>query len=313
VLVYVPVLIAGPGQVSPSVKVMPNKLSIVIPTYNRVELLKRAVESALAQEGSADYEIIVVDDSSQDNTWSYLQNMIDARLKTFHNEVRLGMGCNWNKAVSQSSGEYVFLLQDDDLAMPNLLARAAEIIDKYRSVDLICFATCLMDSDESSQRIFWRYPREELWPAPQALLYFAGNWTLSSTQVVFSRSLFDRYGGFDLTPPIMSDAEAILRWMVHADTVVIPDVLALRRAWSGSVTSSTIHSTEMSQTMQHLKTSVTTLAASSGKLSNTQLNQLAQHLETSFIEPYTSGRNSHSPASFFRRLFMRREPPRQLL
>lgn len=262
------------------------KFSIVIPTYKRVNLLKCTVESALAQEGFGDFEVVVVDDCSPDETWDYLQSLRHPKLRIFRNDPRLGMGRNWNRTVRASSGEYVFILQDDDVATPQLLARAAALLDKYEGVDLLCFATCIIGADETERRIFWQPPREELWRAPRALLYFAETWALSSTQVIFSRATFERYGEFDLTPPIMSDAEAILRWMVHATTLVVPEALALRRVWPGSVTSATISSPEMVETMRFLAASVASHAESSGRLNARQMRLLRRQLARTFIESY---------------------------
>lgn len=115
------------------------KFSIVIPTYNRATLLKRTVESALLQDEFEDYEVIVVDDCSSDETWDYLRNIKSPKLRIFRNDSRLGMGPNWNKAVRLSHGEYVFILQDDDIALPNLMSRASALLDRYDGVDLLCF------------------------------------------------------------------------------------------------------------------------------------------------------------------------------
>ena len=147
--------------------------SIVVPTYNRAGLLKRTVESALQQDGFDDYEVLVVDDCSEDRTWDYLRSVRDPKLRIFRNDPRLGMGRNWNQAVRLSAGEYVFILQDDDLALPDLLARASGLIEKYRAVDLICFTTCLINEGGQGKQVLWRPEREQLLSAPQALLYFA--------------------------------------------------------------------------------------------------------------------------------------------
>jgi hypothetical protein len=261
------------------------KISIVIPTYNRVALLQRSVESALAQDGFQDYEVIVVDDCSSDGSWDSLRRIANPRLKVFRNDSRLGMGPNWNKAVRLSQGEYVFILQDDDVALPNLLKRASELLAESYQIDLLCFATTLIDQDENDRQTFWRPERQEILPPPDALMYFARNWTLSTTQVIFSRVMFEKYGEFDLTPPIMSDAEAILRWMIHGRTLVATDTLALRRYWDGSVTSATISSVAMTETMKFLVQSISERAAASSTVSSSQLRELRESLSRTFLKP----------------------------
>jgi hypothetical protein len=255
-----------------------------MPTYNRLAFLKRAVESALTQEGAEDFEVVVLDNRSTDNTWKYLESLNNQRLRIFRNEKHLPMGQNWLKAVRLTKGEYVFVLQDDDLAMPRLAAKTTEVLQKYDGVDLICFSSCLLEGEDDTNRtVIWEPVREEIWPPPKALLYFAENWVLSSAQVIFSRATYDKYGEFDLTPPIMSDAEAILRWMVHARSLVVPEVLAMRRLWPGSVTSATVASREMVATMKYLDEHVSRLAEESGNLNETELQTLRALLQRNFV------------------------------
>ena len=259
--------------------------SIVVPTYERVALLRETVASALGQEGFDDYEVVVVDDGSADGTWEYLQGVRSPRLRAVRNERRLGMARNWNAAVRLSRGRFVFLLQDDDLAEPVLLARAAEVLGRHPGAELLCFATCLIDDDGRNPRLFWQPDGERRLAAPDALLHFARQWTLSSTQVVFARALFERHGPFDERPPIMSDAEAFLRWMVHADVVLCPEPLARRRCWAGSVSAATERSAAMRATMAFLVERVLAEARASGRLDAERLDELGDALHRSFIVP----------------------------
>jgi len=251
-------------------------LSIVVPTYNRVGLLRQTVESALAQD-SGDFELVVVDDASQDGTWEYLCGLSGVR--AYRNPTRLGLAANWNRAVSLSRGRYVFILQDDDLAEPELVsALAAEA-----GPELICFATCLIDGGGGNPELYWQSERRLLEP-PAALLEFAASLRFGSTQLLFQRAVFDRFGGMDETFPIGSDAEMILRWMLSATTLVIPDVLARRRRWDGS-TSARVESTPaMSDTMRALIASITSRAR--GRLSYEQFEALERGLHASFYVPY---------------------------
>lgn len=256
--------------------------SIVIPTFNRADLLKVALESALNQTGFDSFEVVVVDDCSDDGTWSYLQGVYSPRLRILRNEPRLGMGLNWKKAIESSRGRFIYILQDDDCALPHLLSVSASLFNRYNN-DLVCFATCLVDAACQNPEMYWQPPREALVPAPQALLQFADHWTLSSSQVVFARALYERHGGFDLTTPIFSDAETILRWMVDADTVLYPDPLAWRRRWSGSVSSQMQNSTAMAVTMKSVVNSVLRHATVSKKLDDAEIASLEAALKRSFL------------------------------
>jgi glycosyltransferase involved in cell wall biosynthesis len=257
--------------------------SVVIPTFNRVDLLRQALASALNQADFDDYEVLVVDDCSEDGTWSYLQSIECPRLRILRNKLNLGMGLNWKKAIESSRGHFIYILQDDDRALPQLLSVSASLFDRYKGAELLCFATCLIDHAGQNPEMYWGPEQEAVIPAPQALLQFASHWTLSSSQVVFTRALYERHCGFDLTPPILSDADAILRWMIDADTILYPEPLALRRRWAGSVTAQTQNSSEMASTMRFLVENVMQHATASNTLSVTQLSKLGMALESTFI------------------------------
>jgi glycosyltransferase involved in cell wall biosynthesis len=248
-------------------------------------MLREALTSALGQTDCDDFEVVVIDDCSDDQTWSFLQSVRSPRLHILRNEHRLGMGPNWRKVVQSSRGRLIFILQDDDIAMPQLLSVSSMLFERHKGAELLCFATCLIDQAGQNPRMFWQIEQETRLPAPEALLRFAGHWTLSSTQVVFSRDLYERHADFDLTLPIMSDADTILRWMIHADTILYPEPLALRRIWPGSVSATTQHSPEMAETMKLLVRSVWDAAALSKKLDRAQLDRLHAGLQNSFIRP----------------------------
>jgi glycosyltransferase involved in cell wall biosynthesis len=251
-------------------------LSIVVPTFNRVGMLRQTVASALAQD-SNDFELVIVDDASDDGTWEYLGGLSGARV--YRNSTRLGLAANWNRAIALSRGDYVFVLQDDDLAEPHLVRTLAA----EAGPELICFATCLIDADGRSPEMYWQSERRVLEP-PAGLLEFAADVPYACTQLLFQRAVFDRLGGMDETYPIGSDAEMIMRWLLTCTVLVIPDVLARRRRWAGSASTAVQPTQAMSDTMRALVASISSRARHS--LSGEQLQTLEDSLHASFWEPY---------------------------
>ncbi len=88
------------------------KVSIIIPTYNRAHLVKRAIYSVLNQTFK-NFELIVVDDGSQDNTKEVLESIDDLRVKIIFQENR-GVSAARNKGIYESSGDIIALLDSDD-------------------------------------------------------------------------------------------------------------------------------------------------------------------------------------------------------
>src|SRR5947208_15659485 len=89
-------------------------VSAVIPTRNRLGFLQEAVESARRQT-YANWELIVVDDASEDGTWVWLCSLNDLRIRTFRLEHRSERSIARNQGLSKARGEFALFLDDDDL------------------------------------------------------------------------------------------------------------------------------------------------------------------------------------------------------
>ena len=105
------------------------KVSVIIPTYNRAEFLRSAIESALNQTYT-DLEIIVSDDKSTDHTREVVKSFKDNRIKYILNEGNKGPSATRNTAILASKGEYIAFLDDDDEWLPDKLQSQVEVLDK---------------------------------------------------------------------------------------------------------------------------------------------------------------------------------------
>jgi glycosyltransferase involved in cell wall biosynthesis len=101
---------------------MESKVSVIIPTHNRVTLLKRAVASVLAQTHKQ-VEIIIVNDASSDATAAYLADLVsvDLRIRVLTNEQAMGGSRSRNAGIAVAEGQWVAFLDDDDTWLPNKL------------------------------------------------------------------------------------------------------------------------------------------------------------------------------------------------
>lgn len=105
--------------------------SILIPTYNRLNFLKEALNSVFNQTFTGPYEVIVVDDGSQDGTWEFLENLAKTKdnLKILRHPENRGVASARNSALSLVKGEYLLFLDSDDLLMDYTLERALSTIE----------------------------------------------------------------------------------------------------------------------------------------------------------------------------------------
>jgi GT2 family glycosyltransferase len=104
-------------------------VSVVLPTYNRTESLNRAIESVLNQRFE-DFELLVVDDGSTENTKAIVEEFDDERLVYFEHEVNRGGSAARNTGIEASTGEYVAFLDDDDTWLPHKLGQQIERLEE---------------------------------------------------------------------------------------------------------------------------------------------------------------------------------------
>jgi len=122
-------------------------VSILIPVYNRENLVCQAIDTALAQTYSP-IEVIVVDNCSTDATFDVLQEYVrrDARVRCYRNGGNLGATRNWMRCFELSRGQYIKLLFSDDWLSPNAIERMVPILQEYPEAGL-CYSAVLYHND----------------------------------------------------------------------------------------------------------------------------------------------------------------------
>src|SRR5678815_5471292 len=108
------------------------KVSVVIPTRNRAEFLRAAIQSVLNQTFQG-FEIIVVDDASEDKTPEIVRTFTDTRMTYVRHDTNKGQGVTRNDGISRASGEFIALLDDDDEWLPGKLEKQIRVLDSSRS------------------------------------------------------------------------------------------------------------------------------------------------------------------------------------
>ena len=113
-------------------------ISFVIPTCNRPDTLKEAIDSILVQKDTIiQFEVIVVDNSGdhseQNLTHRLLKQYSDPHISYYQNEINIGLEGNFNRAIELSRGEWVSFLHDDDLISDDYLEKIKKLLEKYDS------------------------------------------------------------------------------------------------------------------------------------------------------------------------------------
>ncbi|MGX2982254.1 glycosyltransferase family 2 protein [Helicobacter sp. 23-1045] len=125
----------------------PPLLSILIPTYNRLSQLKRAIDSILSQNYNNEFdgkiEVIVQDNASTDGTFAYLQTLKNPLLKIYQNPQNLHIYGNMVAPLKNANGKFVMYLTDDDYLLPHSLRKIVALLENtkydYIRLNLITF------------------------------------------------------------------------------------------------------------------------------------------------------------------------------
>lgn len=122
-------------------------VSFCVPTYGRAAFIQQTLESALAQT-IEDFEVVVVDDCSPDNTGEIVARISDARVRYVRNAENLGVPENLNRSMSLARGQYLVLLEDHDLLEPTYLQETLRVMNRYPSVGFVATGLVVIDEHD---------------------------------------------------------------------------------------------------------------------------------------------------------------------
>ena len=124
-------------------------VTIAIPTYNRAAWIEGAVLASLAQT-YPDFEVLVSDNASTDDTLTVLAQFKDPRFRVVRQERNLGLVGNWNACVAEARGTYLALVPDDDRIAPEFLERCMALIKREPNLPIVLGLSDLQLSGEAA-------------------------------------------------------------------------------------------------------------------------------------------------------------------
>jgi glycosyltransferase involved in cell wall biosynthesis len=212
------------------------KFTILITTYNRVNLLKRAIYSALNQTISC--EVIVVDDCSSDDTRAFVKSLGNSVI--YHrNSVNQGHPATVNAGVKKASGEWIKFLDDDDYLAPNCLEEMKKVISMHPDAVICSCIAAQVDSNEvelnrtrsSGNRLACYIPQADIHYGMLLELVPFG----TPAQVACRRDALMKTQGWDSS--LHANCDDIDSWTHIAqfgDAIFLNQCLAYRTVWNGA-------------------------------------------------------------------------------
>jgi glycosyltransferase involved in cell wall biosynthesis len=195
-------------------------ISVVIPAFNRATVIRRAIESVQAQH-FADFEIIVVDDASTDDTREAVLGLNESRLRLVLRQVNGGASAARNSGIRAARADLIAFLDSDDAWEPDKLSRQFQAMSSPGAWPVSCTGAIIHLLDHGETRI------KRLEGAPDWARRLAMNCDLSpgSTQMT-ARAVFDDIGLLDETLPRFEDWDWLLRYTRRHAILALPEPLA---------------------------------------------------------------------------------------
>jgi len=149
-------------------------VSVCVPTYNRASTLSQTIKAVLGQTFS-DWELIICDDASTDETEQVVRAFGDSRIHYCRNEKNLGLYPNWNHGIELASGKYIAIYHDHDLYLPTILERSVTLMEQHPTASFVHTALLLIDAVNNPVGVDIR-PFPELMSGKQMKRSLATSW-----------------------------------------------------------------------------------------------------------------------------------------
>ena len=205
-------------------------ISVIICTYNRADLLSKAIDSVLSQNYQ-DFEIIIIDDASTDNTESLVKNFTDNRIKYYKNDSNLGIAKSRNKGVSLANGEYVAMLDSDDYWLDcNKLQKQLDIFNQDKKIGLV--GTGIVCVNDKGEKI-----KEDIFEIKDNLIrqrILLKN-QFAQSSVLFSKEAFNSVSGYDESLLVCEDLDLWLKIGKEFKLANIPEPLIAYLIHAGGI------------------------------------------------------------------------------
>ncbi len=127
-------------------------VSVIMPAYNGEKFIGKAIDSILCQTYT-DLELLIIDDCSTDHTLEIIKSYDDKRIRIFTNTVNRGIAYSTNLGLRQSKGEYIALLDDDDIAVKDRLEIQVQYLEKHTNIDILGGRSVIIDENDNYIRM----------------------------------------------------------------------------------------------------------------------------------------------------------------
>lgn len=221
------------------------KISVVIPSYNHRHFIEKAVASVLNQS-ECDLELIVIDDGSTDDSLTYLRQINDPRFILVE-QANAGAHNAINRGLELAKGDYLAILNSDDIFHPDRLRRCVEALEQDNA-ELVTTWIEVINADGKPLGVKQAWQNMLPWSVPNieksfsatndfALNLLVSNFVSTTSNIVFTRKLYDEIGGMR-NLRFAHDWDFMFRAVDAYKCIVLPEALMQYRIHGSNTISS---------------------------------------------------------------------------
>jgi glycosyltransferase EpsE len=205
-------------------------ISVVMAVYNGEKYLDKAIQSILSQSFT-DFEFLIVNDSSTDQTVSIIETYADSRIRLHNNEKNLGQINSLNVGLQLSSGQFIARMDADDYAMPTRLEKQLQFIKKYHEYSVVG-TDCLVVNESGKKHSISRGQSE--WE--DVILSLLSKSPINHVSVLINKDHILSVGGYQPSYRISADFDLWSRMVRHGYRITtIHEVLSAYRISGNSL------------------------------------------------------------------------------
>lgn len=205
------------------------KVSVIIPSFNHEKFIAEAINSLLNQTFQ-DFEIIITDDASTDNTVDEIKKINDSRIKLFINQSNQGAVATTNNCIRYATGQYIAVLNSDDIWKNNKLEEQIKFIESNPNYSAIFSQAYIIDENNNEiiddNSYYYDIFNKENRSRFEWLNYFFNNGNcLCHPSVLIKKSIYDEVGLYNELMANLPDFDMWIRICLKYEIYVIPEKL----------------------------------------------------------------------------------------
>ncbi len=223
------------------------QVSVVMATYNNALFIQNCIDSILQQQFT-DFEFIIINDASTDNTSQILETYNEPRLKIYHNLENLGLAGSLNLGLQHATGAYIARMDGDDITLSGRLAAQVAFLDTYPNVGVVGTERLLLYENE---KVYTPYSPLRTTHNCIAWRVFMGGAFCHPT-LMLRRSILETVGGYD--PTLIyggEDSDLYVRLLGKTTFANLATPYLLYRQHKDSITARNIDKRHLTQRTRH--------------------------------------------------------------